>query len=86
MLIWMLRLEVRVAAEARVSFVVSGEAVVEVDLELPLRDEMEALKVEEVEVEAQDLLVGMLGEVVAVAEQETMRRSFGDWVEAAHVG
>jgi hypothetical protein len=37
-------------------------------------------------VEARDLLVGKLEEAVAVVEQDSMRRLYGDLVEAAHVG
>jgi hypothetical protein len=85
LLIWMLRLEVRVEAEERMCFVVMVEVVEEVVvLEQPLRDAKEGLKVEEVEVEARDSLAEKLGEAEAVARQEMMRRSYGDLVEAAH--
>jgi predicted nucleic acid-binding protein len=86
MLIWMLRLEVRVEAEERMCCVVRAEVVVEeaVVLEQPLRDAKEALKAEEVEVEARDSLAERLGEAEAAARQEMMRRSYGDLVEAAH--
>jgi hypothetical protein len=53
-------------------------------LEQPLRDAKEALKAEEVEVEARDSLAERLGEAEAAARQEMMRRSYGDLVEAAH--
>jgi hypothetical protein len=86
MLIWMLRLEVRVEAEERMCCVVRAEVVVEeaVVLEQPLRDAKEELKVEEVEVEARDSLAEKLGEAEAVAGQEMMRRLYGDLVEVAH--
>ena len=88
MLIWMQRLEALVEAEARMCFVVKVGVVVEAEVELglPLRGEKEALKAEVVEVEARDLLVGKLEEAVAVVEQDSMRRLYGDLVEAAHVG
>jgi len=84
----MLRLEARVEVEARMCFVVrvEGAVVEEAELGLPLRDEKEALKAGEVEAEARDLLVGKLVEVEAVVEQDSMRRSYVDLVEAAHVG
>jgi hypothetical protein len=83
----MQRLGALVEAEARMYFVVKVGVVVEAEVEsgLPLRGEKEALKAEVVEVEARDLLVGKLEEAVAVVEQDSMRRLYGDLVEAAHV-
>jgi hypothetical protein len=81
----MLRPEVQVEAEERMCFVVRVE-VVEAELGLPLRGEKEALKAEEAEVEARDSLAEKLGEAEAVVKQEMMRHSYGDLVEAAHVG
>ena len=83
-MIWMLRLEARVEVEGRMCFVVRVEE--EAGLVLPLRDEKEALKVGEVEAEVRDSLVEKLGEAEAVVGQDSMRRSYGDLVEAAHVG
>jgi hypothetical protein len=39
-----------------------------------------------VEAEVRDALVEKLGEAVAVVKQDSMRRSYGDLVGAAHVG
>ena len=87
MLIWMLRLEARVEAGERMCFVVRvGVVEAEVEVELPLRDEREALKAEVAEAEARDSLAEKLEEAEAVVKQDSMRRSYGDLVEVAHVG
>jgi hypothetical protein len=83
----MLRLEARVGAAERMCFVVRVvEAAEEVELGLPLRGAKEALKAEEVEAEVRDLLVGKIEEAEVVVKQDSMRRSYGDLVGAAHVG